>query len=321
MINDNIVLKKLNILNSFLSNYNNRNTSIPNNGELIYRCVNKNCPSHIKRKDKFCVNILKESAHCWVCGIKFNNLNIVVKKFGNKFFDNWKLFSKNKFKPIIPEEEPISYFDDLFLKTKSIENLKENHAARLYLKSRYISLEKAKKFNISYVDFLNVSGKTIKNFICIPSHSENGMDYLFFRSILTNYKLNTKAKKTNIIFNDLFINWKKPIFLTEGVFDALRLFDYDEQAIPILGSSVSQESNIFKKILKIKPKIIVALDPDAIQSQLKILDLFYKWNVDVYSMELNRNDIAASTEEEIIYALKNIKKFNNTYKNLKRLQI
>ena len=40
------------------------------------------------------------------------------------------------------------------------------------------------------------------------------------------------SPKTNFIFNEHFVDWNKPLFLVEGVFDAIML---RRNAVPILG--------------------------------------------------------------------------------------
>ena len=321
MITDVNLSKKLNILNRFLESYYRKNYSIPDNGELIFKCVNPNCNSHNKRKDKFCVNIVKENAHCWVCHTKFKNLGQLVEVRSPNLLNEWKELTGYRTTLPTPAEEIKLYYDGLFQQTIPLEFLKDNHAARQYLRSRYINLEKARLFNIRYVESIPFKNKTLKEFICVPSHSDLGIDYLFFRSIKTNFKINTTSKKTKIIFNDLLINWKKQIFLTEGVFDALRLFDYGEQSIPLLGSSLSYESDLFKKILQQKPQVVLALDPDALEQQLRIMNMLKKWNIDVYSMEMINNDIGASTDNEIKEALDKIVPYNTTYQLTKGIKI
>ena len=61
-----------------------------------------------------------------------------------------------------------------------------------------------------------------------------------------------------IIFNERLIDWEKPIFLVEGVFDHIVV----PNSIPLLGKKISDK--LFNDLyFKSKNFIIIALDPDA----------------------------------------------------------
>ena len=54
------------------------------------------------------------------------------------------------------------------------------------------------------------------------------------------------AASRNIIFNELYLDFDKEITIVEGIFDAMKA----ENAVPILGSTLSENSVLFKKIIK-----------------------------------------------------------------------
>lgn len=316
---DQQIQKKILILSNIFDNYENI-SKIPKKGELIFKCVNKKCGSHLKRKDKFCINIFKESAHCWVCGVKYGNISNLIKKIGSqKDFSDWiSVQEKNEY--LIDEKDDkkdeVIYYNSYLNKMVSVFNLQHDHPARIYLRTRNTPLDKSIMFNIHYAESLIIDDKKIFNCLCIPSHSYDGINYLFFRSIKNSFKYNCKSQKTNIIFNDLFINWNKPICLTEGIFDSIRIFPYI-QSIPILGSYLDENSLLFKKIIQKKPpKVFVCLDPeiDAIKKQIKILDLLSYWGINAFSIILMNFDLGDSTDKEIIDAVNNAKHYTNTYK-------
>ena len=51
----------------------------------------------------------------------------------------------------------------------------------------------------------------------------------------------------DIVFNELFVDWKEKVYLVEGIFDAIAV---GMNAIPILGSTINENSNLFKKLIK-----------------------------------------------------------------------
>jgi DNA primase len=99
----------------------------------------------------------------------------------------------------------------------------------------------------------------------------------------------------DIIFNDLLIDWSKPITLVEGVFDAMKAHN----AIALLGSTLRENSKLFKKIIKYKPKVFVALDKDAYAKSLKLCKSLTKYDIETNIIILGDDDIADMSSEEV----------------------
>ena len=88
---------------------------------------------------------------------------------------------------------------------------------------------------------------------------------------------NPPASK-NIIFNDLLIDWNKPITLVEGPFDSIKM----SNSIPILGSTLKETTKLFKKIAEKQTKVFIGLDEDALSKSMKIISLLLEYGLDVY---------------------------------------
>lgn len=309
--------KKIKILNSFLDAYGRKPYNVPKNFELLYKCINPKCVSHQKQKDKFCVNIFKENAHCWICNTKLKNLSYLVKRLAPKYIDEWNVVSNTI---IYDRTETLEstkvWYDDIFKTLIPIQRLSKNHRARRYVHDvRGIDLVTAVKYDIRYAEAVKIDDKVLRKHICLPSYAATGgIDFLFFRSIDTNFKYNCRTSKKEIIFNESHIDWKSDIALTEGIFDAVKL-SQRVQSVPLLGSSLTPDSKLFKKIVREKPKsIVVCLDPDALAKQKQIMDLLVKWGITVWSMETDYNDLGDSTLEEIDEAIRNIRNYDWDYK-------
>ena len=108
----------------------------------------------------------------------------------------------------------------------------------------------------------------------IPSFdSEGNLNYYVARSINTNDTIryrNSQVSKENIIFNEIDIDWSQKVFLVEGVFDAIKC---PENTIPLLGSSLSKRSYLYKKIVSNQTPCVVAIDPDLKEKAFKLADL------------------------------------------------
>jgi DNA primase len=125
-----------------------------------------------------------------------------------------------------------------------------------YLRERGLEKEDIIRWKIGYC-----KDGEYKNRVIIPSFNKDGYcNYFVARSYAgqrPNY-INPAVSK-DIIFNELFIDFKSDLILVEGVFDAIKAGN----AVPILGSTLREDSKLFQEITKHDTPIYIALDPDA----------------------------------------------------------
>ena len=141
------------------------------------------------------------------------------------------------------------------------------------------------KYNLGYCEYGNY-----KNMIIIPSYDENGhLNFFTGRSFEKDpyRKYRNPEASRDIVPFELFINWKLPLVLCEGPFDAIAI---KRNAIPLLGNNI-QGSKLMKKIVTstIK-KIYIALDTDAMKKALKFAEDFINEGKEVYLVELQGKD-------------------------------
>ena len=83
---------------------------------------------------------------------------------------------------------------------------------------------------------------------------------------------NPKVSK-DIIFNGLNVDWDSDIVLVEGVFHAMKC----RNAIPLLGSTLRENSILFQKICERKPNVYLALDDDVFRDWINdVLEAAYE---------------------------------------------
>ena len=83
--------------------------------------------------------------------------------------------------------------------------------------------------------------------IIIPTYDKDGrLNYFTARSFDKNsyIKYRNPQASRDIIPNEHFINWRLPIIICEGLFDAISI---KRNAIPLLGKNI--QSNLMKKIV------------------------------------------------------------------------
>jgi DNA primase len=282
--------EKLKILTSFLGPYSRQS------GEVLFSCPF--CKHH---KKKLSINIVKNVYKCWICDANGKSIAKLVRRFGNvdaKF--RWSKFE---------DKIDIGDFDHLFEDQKPelevIINLPENYVSLAnktlpitaknpmnYLLNRGITKKDILRWKIGYC-----SDGEYANRIIIPSFNKEGYVNYFVGRTWTGefprYK-NPQATK-NIVFNELFIDWSKPIILTEGVFDAIKAGN----AIPLLGSTMKENSKVFQEIVKREVPVYLALDPDAQKKTDAITEMLLSYDVPVYSVDVSDYQDVGEMEPEV----------------------
>ena len=95
--------------------------------------------------------------------------------------------------------------------------------------------------------------------------------------------MNPPASKSKIIFNELYIDWNEDLVLTEGVFDAIIA---GKNSVPILGSSLKEQSRLFKSIITNDTPVYVALDADAEKKASYLVENLIKYGAEVYNIDV-----------------------------------
>jgi DNA primase len=283
--------EKLQILEEVLGNF------YQSNDEYLFSCPY--CKHH---KRKLSVNISKNTYKCWVCDSRGRNVYGLVRRFGNHSQkQHWRSFE---------ETVEISEFDNIF-EEKEIEETIQ----RIKLPSEYVclanknlpftaknALKYLKKRKITEYDILRwkigycESGE-YRNRIIIPSFNLDGYcDYFVARTYTEDWlKYKNPPASKNVVFNELMIDWEKPVVLVEGIFDAINA----ENSIPLLGSTLSAHSRLFKALLTHSKRVYVALDKDAEKKALNIIKTLISHGVEVYKVDTpDHEDVGEMTKEE-----------------------
>ena len=236
--------------------------------------LNFSCPEcdSSKSKKKLSIRLDDFRYHCWVCGIKGQNIwRYISKKYPEIHIDAGFLgkkrskTSESDVDQIKPLEKPLGLVP-VFRSAKD----PDVNAVRRYLKSRGISMSDMTRWRIMTTQ----TGRFRRRAI-VPSFDLDGkMNYYVGRSIdEDSFKyLNAKVSKHDMIFNEIDIAWNKTVVLVEGVLDAMKSV---ENSIPILGSTLPTSSRLFKMLMKYQSDVIVSLDPDLKQKAYKIAKDLY----------------------------------------------
>ena len=237
------------------------------------------CPYCNHHKPKLEINFSENKK-----GTRISSLFKQLKAQPEKFTELYKLIGNEKeYKNVINTKSlklPPEYKSFKEITSSDIEG----RQAAYYLKNRGITKDDIEKYNIGYC----TSGRYAK-MVIIPSYDEQGsLNYFTGRSFEKEPYIKYRNPETSrdIIPFELFINWKLPLVLCEGPFDAIAI---KRNAIPLLGNNI--QSNLMKKIVtSTVEKIYIALDNDALKKSIKFAEKFINEGKEVHLVELEGKD-------------------------------
>ena len=286
--------KKLKIIKNILGSYHN------SNDELLFYC-----PYCRHEKRKMSINIAKNVFKCWVCDTTGRDLRRIVRRFGSfKQLQSWDEITNrvdiDQFANIFLEQGPSKTEEQIIKLPEEFKSLANGSTpltalpALKYLTKRDISKEDILHWKIGYCD----SGR-YANRIVIPSFNKEGyVNYFVARSYYDNasWRYKNPPVSRDICFNELYIDWDADLVITEGVFDAIKA---GPNSVPLLGSTLRENSRLFQKIIKHDTPIYLALDADANKKEIKIINLLLKYGIELYKVDTaGYDDVGTMTKEK-----------------------
>jgi DNA primase len=266
------------------------------------------CPFCKHHKKKMSVNFSINSFKCWVCDARGKNIYRLVRKFGNyqqrqRYLDLQGRLDLSEFEDIFKEINDIETIQTIDLPSEFVSLCNKRlpmHSKRPleYLQSRNISKKDILKWKIGYCREGRYSGRII-----IPSINNDGdCNYFIARSYVGHNRryLNPPCGR-DIVFNSLVVDWDEPVVLVEGVFDAIVVGD---NAIPILGSTLREDSKLFQALAIHDTPIYVALDADAEKKAHWIIKSLLKYDLEVKKINIEEyEDIGSMSRKDFLEKL------------------
>jgi len=227
------------------------------------------CKDSREEKKKMVIRLDDGRYHCWVCGAKGTNVRKLIVKIRPDVLSgigNLRLVKRSE--EDLPKEDLCLPDNAVFLANNSLKD-PDMLAVKNYLKRRGLSSIDLYRWRIMAARSGSYRRKAI-----VPSFDDDGnLNYYVARTINSGDSIkyrNSQVAKEGVIFNEVDIDWGKEIILVEGVFDAIKC---PENTVPILGSSLSYRSLLYKRIVQNQTPCIVALDPDLKEKAFKLADL------------------------------------------------
>jgi len=258
-------------------------------------CENK------RGKKKLSINTETWNCHCWVCDIKGRNLFLILKKnfnsgVANRYRERFLKDDNKRNLEKCDDDIEIRLPDDFILLCKNFKNKDPDIKDCI----RYLFKRGLTKKDFWYFKLGTSATGEHRRRVIIPSFDIEGkLNYFVSRSIDDDRKpkyINSKSNKMNVIFNEINLNWDKEVTIVEGPFD---LFTCNQNSTCLLGSSLSEESYLFKKIASNRSPILLALDSDMKSKTRKYADLLSSYCCNVRILDLGKfHDTGDMTKDE-----------------------
>jgi hypothetical protein len=251
--------------------------------ELLYESV---CCHH--HKPKLSVSLDKGFFKCWACGYAGKTLRRLVRRWGQiQHIHRWKDFDADielgDLDNLFGKETESSQQIDLPNEFRTLTGNNHPPSARPalnYLRKRDVKQEDILYWKIGYA----ISGE-YKDRIILPSFDNEGYCNYFtsrtFDPRVWPPYMNGPGDK-DIIFNELLVDWEREVTLVEGVFDGIIA---GENSIPLLGSTLREDSKLFRKIVANDTPVLLGLDADAHKKAMKLVKALLVYDVEVRLMD------------------------------------
>lgn len=286
--------------------------SIFGGGSLDVRGTNiaVECPSCGKTgKRKLSIHLDTGQCHCWVCGLRAKRVSSVIYRHiakdiaseyrrrcegGPDFSDA----EEDNEEPKTPRLVLPADFHPLFSKAAA-SDLEARQAIR-YLFQRGLSVDDIVRFR------LGVSPE-VRRRVIVPSFDSDGsLNFFTARSIDADVTLrytNCQVKKTDIVFNELNIDWTQELVLVEGPFDLMKCPD---NSTCLLGSNLGLGHLLFQRIVSNRTPVVLALDSDMRAKTQKIAELLHSYDCSVRILDMGSSgrDVGDLSHSEAARAIR-----------------
>lgn len=269
-----------------------QNGCVRKTNDIKYRCPKCN---HAKQKLE--INIDSGEYHCWVCHFRGSSIYSLLSNTNNetylaelkkiheenpKSLKNWddiknKITTNDQNKLLLPKGfQSLSDVNKKSQKWKSIFD---------YAIKRNFDKYDIVKHNMGYVEWGEFEDRLI-----VPSYDKDGNLNFYSARNINDVKfqkyLNSNVPSSEIVGFELFVDFKQPINLVEGAFDAITL---SNNSIPLFGKNLSKL--LIKRIIQNDtPEIRIILDDDAQREAYKIAIKLQEIGKKVKVVNLNGKD-------------------------------
>lgn len=242
------------------------------------------CPYCNHHYQKLSVNLEHGWFKCWVCKKSGKKLSLLrnISNTDKQIINNeYNHVSSSESEDLFEQEENeyVNYQHHLehikkewskynFLPLLKSEDLFFKKQVLLYLSIRNLDYGDLVKYNIHF-DY------NTKN-ITFPSYDKQGnMNFFINKNINERYS-KPKTSQEYVIFNDIYIDWEEDLYITEGIFDEIKI---NNNTVSLLTSELNENTWLFSNLIKHQQRKILCLDKDAYLKSIQIAKKLLKYGI------------------------------------------
>lgn len=265
------------------------------------------CAPSDPTKKKLSIRTDDDRLHCWVCGFRARSLAPLLRKYGTQGQQSQyrEIFGGPESSVVTGEKEETYKLElpkDFCLLPLASVSDPDVKATWRYILDRGLTEKDAWYYK------LGVSNEPKwKRRVVMPSFDSNGnLNYFIARAIDKGRKPkydNPPIDHKDIVFNEINIDWFKPLVLVEGPFDMTKCPD---NSTALLGSDLSEQHELFNRILLHDTPVYLAMDGDMWPTKMpKIYKKLVEYDVDTKVVDVRKwGDPGNMSKSEFADALK-----------------
>jgi len=256
-------------------------------GEYGFLCPGspgKKCSSAAQGKVRLWVNPETDRFNCWHCGFKGSSLSALMVNGSaeqREYLAEREESPKQKHVEVLrPPCESLPDGFTPFCRSKADRATPYT----TYLSTRGVTERTVALYRMGYVDTGQLAGRVI-----IPSFDLHGsINFWSARSIYPNETLRYRLPKASkdIISNEHMVDWTKPVYLVEGIFDEIAI---GSQAIALYGKFIPPKL-MLRLVERRPPAVYICLDDDARDEAYGLAKKLIGYDVKCCIVDLNGKD-------------------------------
>lgn len=268
------------------------------------------CAPRDVNKKKLSIKVEDDRQHCWTCGWKASTLAALIHKYGTN--EQFRTYCDE----YMPKKRTFTNVDDVVSDAPKVTPLPNDFTLLPYASSRdpdvlavwlYLQSRGIEARDVWYYKFGVSNDSRWRRRVIMPSFDAEGkLNFYIGRKVDDDSRRprydNPEDDKRQIIFNELNIDWSKRLVICEGPFDVVKC---GTNAVPLLGSDISEDSLLFSHILSHNTPVALALDADMwLTKTPKIAKKFQEYNIDVTIVDVRQyGDPGKMTKQQFKCAL------------------
>lgn len=245
------------------------------------------CKGIDKGKKKLSIRLDDDLNHCWVCGWSACNLLALLMKHANR--EDVETYRRT-FLPHANRKKDEGAIDAIPLIPRGFKSLychfdsndPDVKAVIRYVMARGLTKKDAAYFLLGVSDDYEYRRRVI-----MPSYDFEGrLNFVTTRAINDVVRpryVNSKNSKSDVVFNELKIDWAQELVIVEGPFDLMKC---PENSTCLLGSELNESHLLFSRLLEHNTPVVLCLDNDARKKMRSIAQKMMSYDLRVKVCQL-----------------------------------